>query len=172
MVRRRDRLRVGLGHVLAGHDLPDALSRHRIITLAVAWVHATSIPRYQSFTRVYAHFGALVMHLALWFLSVFGNFSDSASWSSSDAERLGFTVLWAAVAGGCLLAGGRYGLAWLRGYGLTFLIINVYTFYFQFVVIHSAELWWIHLLFSGGTLLALGFWLERRLRDHAHPAPV
>jgi drug/metabolite transporter superfamily protein YnfA len=162
----------GWGMYWLGMTYPMRFLGIGIVTLAVAWFHATAIPRYQSFTRVYAHFGGLVIHLSLWFLSVFGNYADSASWSDTAAERLGFTVLWAAVAAGCLLLGGRYGLAWLRGYGLTFLIINVYTFYFQFVVAHSAELWWIHLLFTGGTLLGLGFWLERRLRGDTHPAPA
>ena len=111
----------GWGMYWLGIDVPDALSLGiGIATLGVAWLHATSIPRYQSFTRVYAHFGALLIHLSLWFLSVFGNFTDHASWSTSNAERVVFSALWAAVAAGCLLAGGRYGLAWLRGYGLTF----------------------------------------------------
>jgi hypothetical protein len=50
---------------------------------------------------------------------------------------------------------------------MTFLIINVYTFYFQFVVDNSTELWWLHLLIVGGSLVALGFALERRLRRPA-----
>jgi len=162
----------GWGMYWLGMTYPMRFLAIGALTLGIAWVHATYIPRYQPFTRVYAHFGALVVHLALWFLSVFGSFAGRPSWPGSDGERLGFTMLWAAVAVGCLLAGGRWGLAWLRGYGLTFLIINVYTFYFQFVVVHSAELWWIHLLFSGGTLLALGFWLERYLRGDARAAPL
>jgi len=44
-----------------------------------------------------------------------------------------------------------------------FLIINVYTFYFQFVAARSPEFWWGHMLLVGGSLLALGFQMERRL---------
>lgn len=36
------------------------------------------------------------------------------------------------------------GLRRLRGYSPTFLIINVYTFYFQFVVANSVEAWFVH----------------------------
>lgn len=133
--------------------------------LGVAWLHATRLRgAYQSFSRVYAHLGLLIIHLALWFLAVFGYFKEHVRWEGNEGERIGFSVLWAIVSVACLWLAGTLGQRMLRGYGLTFLIINVYTFYFQFVVTHSAEAWWLHLLLVGGTLVWLGSWLERRLR--------
>lgn len=136
-----------------------------VVTLGVAWAHAHLLagPR-QAFARVYAHFGLLIVHLALWFLALFGLFTTRVRWEGTEGERLLFTLVWAGTAVGCLVAGARSGLRLLRGYGLTFLIINVYTFYFQFVVANSAGAWFLHLLLTGGSLVALGIWLERRLR--------
>ena len=76
-------------------------------------------------------------------------------------ERLAFSLLWALAAAGALAAGIRFGLKLLRGYGLVFLIINVYTFYFQFVVANSADLWFVHMLLVGGSMVVGGLFLER-----------
>jgi hypothetical protein len=135
-------------------------------TLLLSWLHARIVRgRWAVFSRVYAHFGLLVVNLALWFLSLFGYYeSYDVAWSDTPGERLLFSLLWAGVAGGSLFAGARFGVRLLRGYGLTFLIINLYTFYFQFVVAHTGEAWFLHLLLSGGSLLWLGLHFERKRR--------
>jgi hypothetical protein len=134
--------------------------------LAVAAVHATRLRGvYQSFDRVYAHLGFLVIHLAFWFFALFGYFGEEPDWTDNAGQRLAFSVLWAAVCVASIWAAGVTGQRMLRGYGLTFLIIDIYTFYFQFVVAHSAEAWWLHLLLVGGSLVALGAWLERWMRQ-------
>jgi hypothetical protein len=133
--------------------------------LVVAWLHASYLRgAYQSFARVYAHLGLLVANLALWFLAIFGYFEKDVHWDGNAGQRVAFSVAWAIVSVASLWLAGTTGQRVLRAYGLSFLIINVYTFYFQFVVVDSAELWWLHLLISGGTLVWLGFWLERRMR--------
>jgi hypothetical protein len=130
--------------------------------LVVAYLHYRLVTGvYQSFSRVYFHFGLLITHLALWFLSLFGIFEESVLWSEAIGERLIFSMLWAIVSGACFLGAVRSGLGLLRGYGLTFLIINLYTFYFQFVVTHSTEMWFLHLLLVGGSMVALGMRVER-----------
>ena len=65
------------------------------------------------------------------------------------------------------LRGARLQIGLLRSYGLIFLIINVYTFYFQFVAGDWEHLWFIHLLIAGGSLIAVGFKLERWIRGSA-----
>ena len=138
--------------------------------LGSAWLHAVRLQgAYQSFSRIYAHLGLLIIHLALWFLAVFGYFGEDVGWRDNEGERIAFSVVWAATSVACLWFAGTLGQRVARGYGLTFLIINVYTFYFQFVVARSAEAWWLHLLLVGGTLVWLGFWLERRLRHRSEP---
>ncbi len=139
------------------------------VFLAIAWLHGTKMTgAYQAFSRVYGHLGLLTIHLALWFLSLFGYFSgNEVRWSGTEEERIAFTLLWAVVSVACLLLAGVTGQRMLRSYGLIFLIINVYTFYFQFIAYNSAEVWWLHLLLAGGSLIWVGFALERRLRQKA-----
>jgi len=144
-----------------------------LVFLVVAWAHATLLRgAYQGFARVYAHLGLLDIHLALWFLAVFGYFEKEVRWSDSRGERLAFTALWGLVSLACLLLAGTTGQRVLRSYGLTFLVINVYTFYFQFVVVNSLEAWWVHLLLVGGSLVWVGFLLERQLRQGRADSPT
>ena len=143
-----------------------------IVFLVVAWAHATLLRgAYQGFSRVYAHLGLLDIHLALWFLAVFGYFEKEVRWTDNSGERLAFSALWGFVSVACLLLAGTTGQRVLRSYGMTFLVINVYTFYFQFVVANSLEAWWVHLLLVGGSLVWVGFALERRLRRPATELP-
>jgi len=137
--------------------------------LGVAWVHALELRgAIQAFSRVYLHFGLLSIQLSLWFLSVFGWFDDLDHWDGSAATRLLFSVFWGGVSVGSIVLAGRLGQRALRAYGLTFLTINAYTFYFQFVVANSGSLWFVHLLLTGGSLIALGGWASRNLR----PTPL
>lgn len=133
--------------------------------LAVAWLHAVRLQgALAAFSRVYAHLGLLVLHLSLWFLALFGYFEKHVRFSGNAGERIGFSLLWAVISVACVALSGALGQRVLRAYGLTFLIINAYTFYFQFVVAHSAEAWFVHLLLFGGSLVAVGFYLERQFR--------
>ena len=157
----------GWGAYYLGMTYPIRFLALGAATLVLSWLHGLVIRgRWAKFSRVYAHFGLLVTNLALWFLSLFGYYENlDVRWSNTEGERLVFSLLWAAVAGASLYAGARTGMQLLRGYGLTFLIINLYTFYFQFVAAHTGTVWFLHLLLIGGSLLWLGFRLERRHRS-------
>lgn len=130
--------------------------------LCLAWVHVEFLRgRLAPFARVYFHYGLLLINLSLWFLSVFGYYENhDVRWDDTEGERFMFTVLWAAVAGGSVWAGTRFNLQLLRGYAYTFLMINLYTFYFQFLVSKSPSLWFFHLLLVGGSLLGLGIYVD------------
>lgn len=157
----------GWGCYWLGMTYPARFLAAGAVTLLLAWLHAASIRgRWAPFSRVYAHFGLLIANLALWFLSLFGYFETyDYRWSDTAVERLLFTLLWGAVAGGALFAGARLNVRLLRGYGLTFLIINLYTFYFQFIAANTAELGFVHLLIVGGSLLWLARHYERKRRE-------
>ncbi len=158
----------GWGAYYLGMTYPARFFAIGLVTLAVAWAHGQRLTAgLQSFARVYAHFGLLCVHLSLWFFSLFGWFEEHVRWSGNTGERLLFSALWAGISILCIVLGSKLGQRVLRSYGLVFLIIDVYTFYFQFVVAHSAEAWFLHLLLTGGSLLAVGMWLERKLSGRA-----
>jgi hypothetical protein len=143
-----------------------------IAFLCVAWLHATLMQGpYQGFSRVYAHLGLLDIHFSLWFLSVFGYFEKQVRWSGNSGERVAFSMFWGLVSVASMFLAGALGRPILRSYGMTFLIINLYTFYFQFVVANSAEAWWAHLLLVGGSLVGVGFLVERKLRRPSSTSP-
>jgi hypothetical protein len=135
-----------------------------LVSLGVAHLHARGGQGWRGFSRVYLHFGLLIAHLAMWFFSVFGYFENDIRWDGTDGERAAFSIAWAVLSAGSLWVGSRIGLSTLRAYGLTFLVINAYTFYFQFVVAHSVEMWWLHLLLVGGSLVFLAVKLEQKRR--------
>ncbi len=162
----------GWGAYYLGMTYPARFFAIGLLTLAIAWAHGRRLTAgLQSFARVYAHFGLLCVHLSLWFFSLFGWFEEHVRWSGNTGERLFFSALWAGISLGCIVLAGKLGQRILRAYGLVFLIIDVYTFYFQFVVAHSAEAWFLHLLLTGGSLLAVGMWLERQLNNRASDPP-
>lgn len=166
----------GWGMWWLGMTYPARFVAAGLAFLLVAWLHARRAPPpWQGFSRVFAHLGLLDLHLALWFLALFGWFTDSDTlWEGAELQRLLFSFLWAAVSAACVWAAARTGLRMLRGYGLTFLLVDAYTFYFQFVAWRSGDLWFLHLLVLGGALLAGGMFLERSLRTRradAEPPP-
>jgi len=96
--------------------------------------------------------GLLYLFIALWIMSIFGNYGDMRAWHGTRQ----FTFLpWALLFGAVAVAAIGYGLkrddGVLRGFGLTFLFINLYTRFFEYFwdSMHKA------LFFA---VLALSFW--------------
>jgi hypothetical protein len=161
----------GWGAWWLGMTYPVRFLAAGLVALGVAWLHATRAPpRWQGLARVWAHAGMLDLHLALWFLAVFGWFEAEVRWDGTEGERLLFSAAWAAVSFGCVALASRTGLRLLRGYGLTFVLVNLYTFYFQFVAARSPDGWFVHLLVLGGGLVGGGMLLERKLAAAPGPA--
>jgi hypothetical protein len=96
--------------------------------------------------------GLLHLFIALWILSIFGNYGDVSAWERArQIELFHWAVLFGAVAVGAIWLGLRYDDATLRGFGLTFLFINLYTRFFEFFwnSMHKAVFF---------ALLAVSFW--------------
>jgi hypothetical protein len=158
----------GWGMYWLGMSYPMRFVAAGVVSLGLAWVHAEFGGPFQPFSRVYGHFGALVLNLSLWMMSLFGDFDESRLQMGTLRERLAFTGIWAAVSLASIFTGARFGVGLLRSYGLIFFIINVYTVYFQFIAGQWDVLWWAHLLLAGGSLLFVGFRLERWLNRGEH----
>ena len=96
--------------------------------------------------------GLLYLFIALWIMSIFGNYGDMHSWEQvKQIELFHWSILFGLVACGAIYHGLKYDNGITKGFGLTFLFINLYTRFF--------ELFWnsLHkaIIFA---LLGISFW--------------
>lgn len=104
--------------------------------------------------------GLLYLFISLWILSIFGNYGDMKSWLEVKQARLFLWSLLFALTG---LAAIIYGLkthdAITRGFGVVFLLINLYTRFFEYFwnPLHKA----IFFAILGGSFWYLGNYAEK-----------
>lgn len=109
-------------------------------------------PMGQRFFRSTLTMGLLYLFIALWIMSIFGNYGDMEAWErAKQIELFHWSILFGLVACGAIYHGLKYDNGITKGFGLTFLFINLYTRFF--------ELFWnsMHkaIFFA---LLGLSFW--------------
>jgi MFS family permease len=100
--------------------------------------------------------GLLYLFIALWILSIFGNYGDMSSWYDvKQIELFHWGIVFGLAAIGAIFYGLKYDDSASRSFGITFLFINLYTKYFEFFwdATHKA-------LFF--TILAASFWFVGR----------
>jgi len=96
--------------------------------------------------------GLLNLFIALWIMSIFGNYGDMTQWHKvRQYELLHWSFLFGAVAIAAIWYGLRHDDGVLRGFGLTFLFINLYTRFFEYFwhSIHKTAFF---------AVLAVSFW--------------
>jgi len=78
--------------------------------------------------------GLLYLFLALWIMSIFGNYGDiDSGWQDATHQQLlGWALLFGVAACAALYHGLRYDDGITKGFGLTFLLINLYTRYCEY----------------------------------------
>lgn len=86
---------------------------------------------FRPFFKITLIMGQLYLFVALWILSIWGS---RATWyyARSRADLLVWSVLFAAVSFLMIWLGLKKDLKLLRGFGLTFLFINLYTRFFEY----------------------------------------
>lgn len=109
---------------------------------------------YKSFFHPTLVIGLLYLFIALWILSIFGNYGDMDTWYHvKQYELFGWALLFGAVALGAVYQGLRYDNGATRGFGVTFFFLNLYTRFFEyfwdslhkaiFFAILGASFWWL-----------------------------
>lgn len=76
--------------------------------------------------------GLTWLFIALWILSIFGYHDPDHWYSISQAQRLPWALLFGIAAGICIYISLKTEDGMLRGFGLTFLGINLYTRFFEY----------------------------------------
>jgi MFS family permease len=96
--------------------------------------------------------GLLNLFIALWIMSIFGNYADLEQWHKvRQYEFLYWSLAFGATAIAALWYGLRNDDGVVRGFGLTFLFINLYTRFFEYFwgTVHKAAFF---------AVLAASFW--------------
>lgn len=109
-------------------------------------------PRFSNFYKPTYVLGLLYLFIALWILSIFGNYGDMNEWyDTRQIELFHWGLLFALAAAGAIYYGLKQDDRTSRSFGITFLFINLYTKYFEFFwdVSHKAVFFLI---------LAASFW--------------
>jgi hypothetical protein len=97
--------------------------------------------------------GMLYLFMSLWLLSIFGNYGSlDVWWQIKQISLFYWGIISGVVAGIFLVYGLKYKDVIAREFGITFLIIFLYTKYFEYFWDHTNKT----LFFS---ILALSFWL-------------
>ncbi|MCY6411326.1 DUF2157 domain-containing protein [Acinetobacter sp. VNH17] len=110
--------------------------------------------RFSDFAHSTYVMGLLYLFIALWILSIFGNYGDLNSWYHvKQYELLHWGILFAFVAIIAIVYGLKHDDATSRGFGITFLFLNLYTKYFEFFwngmhkaiffILLAVSFWWI-----------------------------
>ena len=121
---------------------------------ALSYVVSQWPPR-ASFSRPTLAMGLLYSFIALWIMSIFGNYTSYDSWWSGrdKLSLLPWALLFGVAACASIWHGLRFDDGMTRGFGITFLGINLYTRFFEyfwnglhktvFFAILAASLWFI-----------------------------
>ena len=143
-----------------------------VAIIAIAVIHQQSekgvLAPFRGFFKVWLSSGLFFAEMALWLLSLFGNFNlENHRWHLTNGTELFlFNALWAVLNVALIGLGARFFMRMLTGYGATFLTIQIYTLFFA----HLAKDFGLplSLLIAGGSALGLTFYLERRRRERRH----
>ena len=159
----------GWGAYWFGMGYPLRFLLAAVAIIAIAVIHQQSergpLAPYRGFFKVWLSSGLFFAEMALWLLSLFGNFNlENHGWHlAADSELWLFNGLWAVLNVALIGVGARLMMRMLTGYGATFLIIQIYTLFFAHLADHLGLT--LSLLVAGGGALALTFYLERWRRQ-------
>ena len=113
---------------------------------------------FEYFFRSTLAMGLLYLFIALWIMSIFGNYGDMNSWNQvKQIELFHWSLLFGLASAGAIYHGLKFDNGMTKGFGITFLMINLYTRFFEYFwdSVHKA------IIFA---LLGVSFWF---LGSHA-----
>lgn len=111
------------------------------------------LERLRGFYNITYVIGLWYLFIALWMLSIFGNYGSLTDWYAVEQKQLlGWAGLMALFSVGAIIYGLKFDDATTRIFGITFLIINLYTRYVEYLwdALHTAAFF---------SILALSFWV-------------
>jgi len=118
---------------------------------------------YEGFFKVWLSGGVFFSEMSLWLMSLFGNYGSIYGGHYERAgELLLFNILWAGFNLALLRMGTSHGVRMLRGYAVTYLIIQAYTLYFWKIAGHLGPV--LASFVAGAVTLGLILYVESKRR--------
>lgn len=88
---------------------------------------------FEHFFRTTLASGLSYFFIALWIVSIFGNYGELTMWHEvKQIQLFHWSIVFGLAACAAIYHGLRYGNEMTKGFGLTFLIINLYTRFFEY----------------------------------------
>lgn len=150
-----------------GMNYPVRFTVFGLLLLGVALLQL-KIKRLQYAQRITYTASLLIFFTGMWGVSIFGNFNSIEAWQQVRQVRVVvYAFVFAAASVAAFVLGIRYKDDMARDFGVLFLLVNLYTRYFEY--------FWdtmnkgIFFLILAITFGLLGRWLERKKRMAKHP---
>jgi uncharacterized membrane protein len=119
-------------NLFLGLNYPARFSVFGLLIIGLSWLLGTSA-RTKQFQGITYHAGILICFTGLWGVSVFGNFGSLDAWQTvRQARMLPYAIATGASLAGSLFLGIRRNDAVLRDYSILFLLLHLYTRYFEY----------------------------------------
>ena len=142
----------GWGAYFLGMNYPLRFVLFGIVLIGVSFVLKINV-KLSGFHELTYIAGLLYLFIALWILSIFGNYGDMSSWYDvKQIELLHWGIIFGIAAVGAIAYGLKQDDHVSRSFGITFLFLNLYTKYFEYFwnELHKAIFF---------IVLAVSFWL-------------
>jgi hypothetical protein len=123
------------------------------------------------FRRMTYTAGLIIFFTGMWGMSIFGNFNTLVGWQQvRQIHVLAYSVVFGIAAAASFYLGIKFKDELARDFGVLFLLINLYTRYFEYF--WDAMNKGIFFLVLAVTFGILGWWLERKRSSLAHEHTV
>lgn len=149
----------GWGAYYLGMNYPLRFVIFGLMLTVLSFVFGKS-ERFKIFRKCTYILGLLYLFIALWILSIFGNYGDLDEWINvKQVNLLGWGMIFGLFAVIAIAYGLKYDDRTSKNFGLTFLFINLYTKFFEFFwdITHKA----IFFLILAGTFWFIGKYAEK-----------
>lgn len=134
------------------------------IVILIGYLHKKILPQvYFNFSKVYYVMGTLYTNLSLWILSIIGN-SEENLFSSKDnhLELLLFSIIWLIFNIIIFIIGAKNKNKVFTGFAIVFVIINLYTRYFEYFWDKFDKS--VFFIILGSITITIGLLLEKQLK--------
>ena len=123
----------GWGAYYLGMNYPLRFVLFGLVLIVVGKFLFSSWQAREAFLRPTRAMGLMYLFIALWILSIVGNYGDYDSWDAvKQIELLHWSLLFGIAALIAIYHGIQYEDEMTKGFGLTFIFINLYTRFFEF----------------------------------------